>query len=461
MAGNIPRRGAIRENTDEIADEELNTHAGRKEQSPDSQIRISLRDNAQSLQIGQNYGTVNFGPPASLFDTLYQQASDNRSYYKPYTKVINRNIKKHLLYIADRFNFLDCGFAEYFQSVVPSFDRDYVEQRLTHIREDITKRQSPNPASVENPETAYLGDLGAFCEALSKTWNYDANQDPPRLLSPVFNSTHRQNQEIFEYLQDAFETHYWELMLDIFMQWHRNTKSLSGEIVLKVLRSLEREIRSGRNQLLRDMKAQSEDSPEDLAPIMQGIDERIAILESVGDLGNNPQLEMQGLLTLPVSQPHSSQSTSPGEPLVAGTSAGLMKEKENVGLIALILIFLIAAVVPGYKAFSISMKSSAPGSFHDAEFMYLIQSSLMSVLGNLVMVIPLLKKSLFSPAYGTMWMFFTLGLLFAIISIVIYPFINTGWSSMVAFFSSIASVASVLVMTQDAARDGPQKEKKD
>jgi hypothetical protein len=60
-----------------------------------------------------------------------------------------------------------------------------------------------------------------------------------------------------------------------------------------------------------------------------------------------------------------------------------------------------------------------------------------------------------------MWIFFTLGLLFAIVSIVIYPLINTGWSSIVAFFSSITSVASVLVITQDAARDGPQKMKQD
>lgn len=85
----------------------------------------------------------------------------------------------------------------------------------------------------------------------------------------------------------------------------------------------------------------------------------------------------------------------------------------------------------------------------------------MSVLGSLTMVIPLMKKSWFSPAYSTMWMFFLLGMSFAIIAIVIYPLVNTGWSSMVAFFGSIASVASVLVMTQAAARDVSQKLKND
>lgn len=85
----------------------------------------------------------------------------------------------------------------------------------------------------------------------------------------------------------------------------------------------------------------------------------------------------------------------------------------------------------------------------------------MSVLGSLTMVIPLLKKSWFSPAYSTMWIFFTLGVTFAIIAIILYPLVNTGWSSMVAFFGSIASVAAVLDMTQAAAKSVPQKIKND
>lgn len=135
--------------------------------------------------------------------------------------------------------------------------------------------------------------------------------------------------------------------------------------------------------------------------------------------------------------------------------------QENVVLIALILLFLTAAIVPGYKAFSIPVKSSPPGSMGDADFWYLIQSSIMSVLGSLTMLIPLIKRSWFSPAYSAMWIFFTLDMSFAIIAIVIYPPVNTGWSSMVAFFGSIASVASVLLMTQAAAKDVPRKIKDD
>ena len=77
----------------------------------------------------------------------------------------------------------------------------------------------------------------------------------------------------------------------------------------------------------------------------------------------------------------------------------------------------------------------------------------MSVLGNLISVVPLLKKSWFSPAYNAMWLFFTLGLALFVVSICIYPFLNTGWSSVLSFLGSICSVASVLIITQATGRN--------
>jgi len=73
-------------------------------------------------------------------------------------------------------------------------------------------------------------------------------------------------------------------------------------------------------------------------------------------------------------------------------------------------------------------------------------------MGNIVMVIPLLRKHWLAPAYKLMWIFFALGLVFAIISILVYPFFYPGWSSMIAFFGSVTSAAAVLVMTQATAR---------
>ncbi|KAJ5449458.1 uncharacterized protein N7458_005907 [Penicillium daleae] len=388
-----------------------------------------------------------------------QQAINNRSYYEPYAEVKNRAIKRRLIYLASNFNFLDRCFAEYFRSVMPYFDQGYVRQHLKDIRQDIAKRQNSDSTRVADPKSIYLGDLGEYCEKVSEVWDHDRKQVKP--VNPRFNITHCRDREIFEYLQDAFEAPYWELMLDTFLQWRTNSESLIGDIVLKVFDSLEMEIETNRKQLLKDIESQSEDRLEDLAPILEGIDARIAVLNTLGDLKTPLLLEMEQLVSSSVHQLHHPQPTSPDESSAVEPSEALSKEKENVGLIALILLFLTAAIVPGYKAFSISMKSSEPGSVQDADFWYLIQSSIMSVLGNLTMVIPLLKKSWFSPAYSMMWMFFALGVAFAAISIIIYPFANTGWSSMVAFFGSIASAASVLVMTQAAAKVVPQKIKKD
>lgn len=99
----------------------------------------------------------------------------------------------------------------------------------------------------------------------------------------------------------------------------------------------------------------------------------------------------------------------------------LTKVQETAILIAFIIIFFIAAIIPGYKAFSKSMQTSSPGSTSDADFWYLIQSSIMSVMGNIFMVIPLLRKHWLKPAYNLIWGFFALGLFFALISILIYP----------------------------------------
>lgn len=396
----------------------------------------------------------------------HQQSIKTCTHYEPYVEVKNRAIKQRLIYLAGRFNFLDRWFAEYFQTVVPSFDQVYVQQRLSDIRQSIAKGQNFNTNGEAEPETTYLGDLGEFCEKISRAWNHVPTE------RPTFNITHRRDQEVFEYVQDAFEVPYWELMLDMFLQWRANSENLSGDIVLKVLESLEREIKTARRHLLNDLDMQTEDSPESLAPILEGVDARLAVLGTVFDMNEPLLLELGDLFTASAHpEATSSEEPQPAEPFgreretVSVESPSLELEltlsllQENVILIALILIFLTAAIVPGYKAFSISMSSSISGSTGDANFWYLIQSSIMSILGNLIMVIPLLKHSRFSPAYSTMWIFFTLGMAFSFISIVIYPLVNTGWSSMAAFFGSIASVASVLVMTQGAAKRVLQKVK--
>lgn len=371
------------------------------------------------------------------------QLLEYSNYYAPYAVVRNRKIKGRLFRIAEHFQFLDRGFAEYFQVVVPSYDQDHVRQLLDNVRKDIATRQNRNPDRQNVLESIYLGDLGHFCEEVSRTWSQ------PTRPNPVFTVTHWRD-EILHYLQDALEVPYWEFMVDLFLGWRANSKALSGDIVLRVLDNVKLDVLDGKRHLLDELEELEDKDKEDITPIVKGIDTRIRVLESIWDKITS-NLEKDDFVAS-LFEKSSKSSTVTVEEQLRQLQDGINPPNETVILIALILLFLIGSIIPGYKGFAISMQSSSSGSTGDADFWYLIQSSIMAVLGNIVMVVPLLKKSWFSPAYSLMWTFFMLGLAFSIISIIIYPLINTGWSSMVSFFGSIASATSVLVMTQATSK---------
>jgi hypothetical protein len=124
----------------------------------------------------------------------------------------------------------------------------------------------------------------------------------------------------------------------------------------------------------------------------------------------------------------------------------------TVTYITLLIFFFLAALVPACIGFAICMNTKGPGKTSDATFWFLIQGSIMTILGNLMAVVPLIKKSWFSPAYNLMWTLFGFGLLSAIVAIVIYPLLNLGWSALFSFFASVASAASVPVITQASAK---------
>lgn len=98
------------------------------------------------------------------------------------------------------------------------------------------------------------------------------------------------------------------------------------------------------------------------------------------------------------------------------------------------------------------MSENSVGPTADADFWYLIQSNIMAVLGSPIMVIPLFRSSWFSPANSLMWTFSISGLIASVVSIAVYPLLNTGWSSLIAFLESIMSASSVMVVTQASAR---------
>lgn len=121
--------------------------------------------------------------------------------------------------------------------------------------------------------------------------------------------------------------------------------------------------------------------------------------------------------------------------------------------LAFFVLFIILAFIPGYQGFAISAQSHDNGTTNDSDFYYLLQSSIMSVLGNFATALPILQSTRISGPCYSFWVFSAMGLFSAVLSVVIYPLTNTGWSSAVSFIGTVASAASVLVLTVATARE--------
>jgi hypothetical protein len=91
--------------------------------------------------------------------------------------------------------------------------------------------------------------------------------------------THKRD-EIIDNLQDAFEVPYWELIADLFLETRLNTlngKSLSTEVVLRVLDSLTTALQDDLHRLKMNDK---KDIPQ---PVIDGIDARLKVLRAILD----------------------------------------------------------------------------------------------------------------------------------------------------------------------------------
>ena len=131
---------------------------------------------------------------------------------------------------------------------------------------------------------------------------------------------------------------------------------------------------------------------------------------------------------------------------------------------------MILAFVPFAIGFAISWSSNEAGTKGDADYWYTISGSMTAIMGNIVMVVLLIRGSWISTPHVIMWLWFTAGIVFASVSIAIYPLCNTGWSSLLAFFATLSGFGATLSITMAVGRspinempaDGkPKKEKND
>jgi CDP-diglyceride synthetase len=129
-------------------------------------------------------------------------------------------------------------------------------------------------------------------------------------------------------------------------------------------------------------------------------------------------------------------------------------------LVTLVLLTLIAAIVPltlGFKA------SNETGTTSDADFWYNISSSIFTIMANFAMIIQLTQGSRLSKQYMYVWIWFSVGVLCAVVSVTIYPFCNTAWSSLLSFFATVSGFGATLSVAMTVANprsDEPLAKKK-
>ncbi|KAI0452094.1 hypothetical protein F5B21DRAFT_484625 [Xylaria acuta] len=348
----------------------------------------------------------------------------------PYAVVRDPRLRVRLTGIAGYIEYLDRGFAEYFQVAGCSDDREAVGKLLKYARQYVQERK---PSSC-----SYTGELGKFCESVFATWERSSETTEwvhyrPRL---------RNDEDKIEYLQDALEIPYWDFMIKSFMDWrHSNSNHVGANGILYVLNHITATCRRRIRKINEEASYLGSQEQEAVNAVIGGVEQRLELLDGVL-FGTTIDLEdLDDGMTKERQEKSGSSELAP-ERDISNTSS------ETSTLIGLVFGFLILSTTFFCKGFAISWVEKKTGSFDDADFWYLCQSNVMFVLGSLATAMPLLKHHSLERTRATFWLSFAVGLVTAIISIAIYTHMNTCYSALVAFLGSVASAGSLLALTQ-------------
>ncbi len=173
--------------------------------------------------------------------------------------------------IAADIEYLDRGFAEYFQAVGHSDDRSAISKLLDRAREYYVQSRKPSSCS-------YTGELGNFCESVLATWECTTETTEwveyrPRL---------RNDKDKIEYLQDALEVPYWDFMIKSFMDWrqsHPNHVGANG--ILYMLNHITTTCRKKIRKLHEELPRLDSEDQEAGHIVIDGIKQRLELLDSV------------------------------------------------------------------------------------------------------------------------------------------------------------------------------------
>lgn len=128
----------------------------------------------------------------------------------------------------------------------------------------------------------------------------------------------------------------------------------------------------------------------------------------------------------------------------AFTRSPLQHHQDNLLLQAATCVFLLACIYPLYEALKSS--SPIPGSTSDADFWQHIISAVIQLAGFLTLLLPIYRETAAKEWIGT-WILIFIGVVSGLLTIPLYLFTPTSWST---FFSWLASAAQLLVVLQVA-----------
>ncbi|KAK7981247.1 hypothetical protein PG989_013704 [Apiospora arundinis] len=350
------------------------------------------------------------------------EGSTTSLYVPPqYWGISNRTVKRRLTSVARHFHFLDCCFTYYIN---------------LHFR---GQKQKPPPLPGGYGKRPVVG----FDEL-----------------------------DHLEYLQAAREIPFWEAIMRLLLA--RKTKNnkatttvapLELHVIFRTIESVKLDVEVEIHRI-RHLPHVTQLERDQMHPVIRGIEKRLDSLRGILDRNSSyrccAEIEYKEELlaaALFKKPPRDDDHESAANPVVTVAAAiTTTPQNENVLIIGLLPLFLLLALAPFSMGFYKSMSAesgaaAAVGSTSDADFWYLMQANLIAVLASFSMIVPLWRQLDLSTApYLVMAAFWILGLAAAVASVAMYPFVNPGWSNLVSFVGSIASAASVVVMTQATGR---------
>ncbi|KAI1855253.1 hypothetical protein JX266_000118 [Neoarthrinium moseri] len=368
--------------------------------------------------------------------------------YAPRISVRNDGVRTQLVQIARIFVSFENYLAEFFQSFGRLFQASEIDSCLREIRGAVAKRQN-RALSCAN-----TGEFGRFCAATVRDWSDLTARKKPTRFHPIF----RDDEEYLWYLQEGYEVLYWDVIMDIF---HNLRVDLLGdthaEMMMNTIRSTLVFVTAKQHSLLQTGYLAGSSCTDDLGLLIDAIDRRTRFLARILRANSPDPADLDLILSIITTT-----KCKLDEDLDAGPQEEPMrlssKESTWYWIFALFIASILGAFIPGSIGFAKNWLQEDIGRSDDADFLYLIQGSIVSTFGNLATLMLFERSELASP-YRSVWITVAIGTICNIVSVIVYPQFMKGWSAIFAFIGTVFSASCVVITTYTAALERRKEEK--